>query len=194
MPTVSSFDQIISERPVIVNNSASHVNNSSAQDTVSSIREQISLSVQNSLGQGERQITIHLNPPELGRVSIKFTERAGELSGMIETTNSQTRAEIQQSIPEILRSLEQSGVSIKRIDVSIDLSRQTNQDFQRNNTAQSQWEQLAQHGFNDGGANRFSQDAFVQSSRWGITAEFAGLNTPDYDSVSTSDSALNVLI
>ena len=128
-------------------------------------------------------------------MSIKFTERGGELTGTLEASNSQTRADIQQAIPEMLRSLEQSGINIKRIDVSMsDLSHQPTQDFSRNNTAQSQWEQLGQQGFNDAGGNRFSQDSFVHASRWGSTSETLGTVGLDYDRVSSSDSTLNVLI
>jgi flagellar hook-length control protein FliK len=192
---VSTSSQITGDQPIFTNHTQTPAKNSSAQDTASSVREQISLSVQNSLQAGERQITVNLNPPELGRVSIKFTERGGELTGTLEASNSQTRAEIQQAVPEMLRSLEQSGINIKRIDVSIsDLSRQPTQDFSRNNTAGSQWEQLGQQGFNDAGGNRFSQDSFVHASRWGTASDFSGATGLDYDGVSASDSTLNVLI
>ena len=192
---VSTSSQITGDQLIVANRATTLAKNSSAQDTASAIQEQISLSVQNSLQQGQRQITINLNPPELGRVSIKFTERGGELTGTLEASNSQTRADIQQAIPEMLRSLEQSGINIKRIDVSMsDLSHQPTQDFSRNNTAQSQWEQLGQQGFNDAGGNRFSQDSFVHASRWGSTSETLGTVGLDYDRVSSSDSTLNVLI
>jgi flagellar hook-length control protein FliK len=191
----SPFSQIINETPVVHDRPASQPAQSSAQDNAASVREQIQMSVQNSLQQGARQITIHLNPPELGRVSIKFVEKAGELTGTIETSNSQTRADIQQALPDILRSLDQSGISIKRIDVSLsDLSRQPNQDFSRNNNTQAQWDQLSQNSYNDGGTYRFSQSAYSQSSRWSSSAEYAGINSSDYNSLATADDSLNVLI
>ena len=128
----TATSHVTDAQPVIASHIAATTNNTSAQDTTASLREQICMSVQNSVQQGQRQITINLNPPELGRVSIKFTEQSGQLTGSLEATNSQTRADIQQAIPEMIRSLEQSGISIKRIDVSLsDISGQSSQDFSR---------------------------------------------------------------
>jgi hypothetical protein len=193
-PATAVLDQLTNDRPVVTNRVSAQVNNTSAQDAAASVREQISTSVQNAVQQGSRQLTIHLNPPELGRVSIKFTEKAGELSGTLETTNSQTRSEIQQALPEIIRSLEQSGITVKRIDVSLsDLSRQPNQDFSRDNNAQSYWQQLAQNGFNDGSGNRFSQNTYVNSSQTSNISGFTAAGT-DTNPNSPSTNLLDVLI
>ncbi len=153
------------------------------------------MSVQNSVQQGQHQITINLNPPELGRVSIKFTEQSGQLTGSLEATNSQTRADIQQAIPEMLRSLEQSGINIKRIDVSLsDISGQSSHNFSRESASQNQWEQLAQQGFDNTGGGRFSQDSYVASSRFSGTSEFGGDTGFDWNQSSSSENLLNVLI
>jgi flagellar hook-length control protein FliK len=111
---VPVFDagQVTSDRPITVDNVNVAARSTSANDTAAAIRDQIFQSVQTSIQQGQREITVHLNPPDLGRVSIKFTEQGKELTGLLEVTNSQTRAEIRQAIPEIIRSLEESGISI----------------------------------------------------------------------------------
>jgi len=88
-------------------------------DVASSLREQIFQSIRSSLQNGDRQITINLHPPELGKVSIKFQEQAGQITGSLEVSNSQTRAEIQQALPEIIRTLEQSGIQLKRLEVNL---------------------------------------------------------------------------
>ena len=170
-------------------------NNTSTQDTTTSLREQICMSVQNSVQQGQHQITINLNPPELGRVSIKFTEQSGQLTGSLEATNSQTRADIQQAMPEMLRSLEQSGINIKRIDVSLsDISGQSSHDFSRESASQNQWEQFAQQGFDDTNGGRFFQDSYVASSRFSGTSEVGGNTGSDWNQSSSSENLLNVLI
>jgi flagellar hook-length control protein FliK len=153
------------------------------------------MSVQNSVQQGQRQITINLNPPELGKISIKFTEQSGQLTGSLEATNSQTRADIQQAMPEMLRSLEQSGINIKRIDVSLsDISGQSSHNFSRESASQNQWEQLAQQGFDNTNGGRFYQDSYVASSRFSGTSEFGGDTGFDWNQSSSSENLLNVLI
>lgn len=193
--TTTSTSNITDAQPVIASHSAATTNNTSAQDTTASLREQIFMSVQNSVQQGQHKITINLNPPELGRVSIKFTEQSGQLTGSLEATNSQTRADIQQAMPEMLRSLEQSGISIKRIDVSLsDMSGQSSHDFSRESASQNQWEQLAQQGFDNANGGRFSQDSYVAASRFSGTSEFGGDTGFDWNQGSSSENLLNVLI
>jgi flagellar hook-length control protein FliK len=193
--TNTSPGNIPDTQPVIASHSAATTNNASAHDTTASLREQICMSVQNSVQQGQRQITINLNPPELGRVSIKFTEQNGQLTGSLEAANSQTRADIQQAMPEMLRSLEQSGINIKRIDVSLsDISGQSNGDFSRESASQNQWGQLAQQGFDNASGGRFSQDSYAPASRFSGTSEFGGDMGYDWNRSSSSENLLNVLI
>jgi flagellar hook-length control protein FliK len=191
----AAASHVTDAQPVIVSHSAATTNNTSAQDTTTSLREQICMSVQNSVQQGQHQITINLNPPELGRVSIKFTEQNGQLTGSLEATNSQTRADIQQAMPEMIRSLEQAGINIKRIDVSLsDISGQSSHDFSRESASQNRWEQLAQQGFDDSSGGRFFQDSYVASSRFSGTSEFGGTAASDWNQSSSSENLLNVLI
>ncbi len=190
----SSLNQIINEPQIVSDKNTSHLNKNSAKENITSVREQITSSVQNTLQQGQREVTVRLNPPELGRVSIKFSEKGGELTGTLEVTNSQTRAEIQQAIPEIIRSLEGSGIIVKRIDVSIDLSRQPNQDFGRDNSPLNQWEQLGEHGYNDGKDSYFLQKPLLSNS-FDITDDSYLMNSSsDYNQFSSLENKINVLI
>jgi len=79
---------------------------------------QIRQSIQSSVDEGRSQVTIRLNPPELGRVTVRFEENAGQITALVEVAKAQTRAEIQQALPEILRNLQEAGVQIRRIDLA----------------------------------------------------------------------------
>ena len=81
--------------------------------------KQVIESIQSSYSQQQRnqQITVQLNPPELGKVSIKFQEQDEQITGLLEVSKTQTRVEIEQAIPQILRDLQNSGIQIKRLDV-----------------------------------------------------------------------------
>jgi hypothetical protein len=199
--TVFSAGQVTSDRPIIVDSANVAARSASANDTAAAIRNQIFQSVQTSIQQGQREITVHLNPPDLGRVSIKFSEQGKELTGLLEVTNSQTRAEIRQAIPEIIRSLEASGISIKRLDVMLsdlsgksDLSRQSAQDSSRDNSSKDIWQQLGNQNFNDAGGNRSSYDSLVATGHFSGTPEFSGGMLTEPNQSSSSDTLLDVFI
>jgi len=120
------------------------------------ISEQILESVQSSLSQpaGNQQITIRLNPPELGKVLIKFEEQDGQITGLLEVSKTQTRYEVEQALPEIIRSIQDSGVQIRRLEVV--LTNQSEQNASKDQTLQDGFFQ--QHGFAEGG-NRDNPDA-----------------------------------
>ncbi len=65
-----------------------------------------------------REIRITLNPPELGRVQIRFTETDGQVHGHLQAENAQTRQQIERHVPEILAALQNQGLQVRRIDVT----------------------------------------------------------------------------
>ena len=99
-----------------------------------SVSDQILDSVRSSLSQqtANKQITIQLHPPELGKVSVKIQEQDAQITGMLEVSKAQTRLEIEQALPQIIRNLADSGIQIKRFEVVL-----------------SQGEQSEQHAFKD---------------------------------------------
>ena len=82
-----------------------------------SVGEQIRESVRASLSQGQQQITIRLNPPELGKVFIKFQQQDDGITGIVEVSRQQTRYEVEQALPEVIRNLADSGIGITKIEV-----------------------------------------------------------------------------
>ncbi len=83
------------------------------------INKQILESIHSSISrQGiDKQITVQLNPPELGKVLIKFQERDEQITGFLEVSKSQTRYEVEHALPQIIRNLNESGIQIKKLEV-----------------------------------------------------------------------------
>jgi flagellar hook-length control protein FliK len=79
--------------------------------------EQIIQSIRVNLHTPEQEIYIGLNPPELGRVRIAFRYSDGEITGLLETEKPQTKYDIEQSLPQIVASLQDCGVQVRRVDV-----------------------------------------------------------------------------
>ena len=185
---LSIGDVVAGNRTITVDRGAATVANGSLPDTAAAIREQICNSIQGSIQQGQNQITIQLNPPELGRVSIQFSEQGKGLTGLLEVTNPQTRAEIRQAIPEIIRSLEESGITVKRLDVMLsDLPRQSNQESSRNNSSQDMWWQSGQSGLQNSGGNKSSYNPSYVSMYSGDATEYSGGISSGSHQSSTSD-------
>jgi flagellar hook-length control protein FliK len=92
-------------------------NNASPGNAFTSVSEQLQESINSSVSQGDQQLTIQLNPPELGRVFIKFQEQGDQITGLLEVDKAQTRYEIEHALPQIIRNLADCGVQIKRLEV-----------------------------------------------------------------------------
>ena len=96
-------------------------------DVSTGLGRQIQESISSSLNQGEQQITIRLNPPELGNVFIKFQTQADEITGTLQVSNAQTRYEVEQALPEVIRNLADSGIEVGRLEVVISDAEQAQQ-------------------------------------------------------------------
>ena len=92
-------------------------NTTTDTDSAANVREQILGAVYSSSGSGNEQIVIRLNPPELGKVAVRFQEQSDNVTGIIHVEKPQTKQQIQQALPEIIQNLQNSGVQIKSIEV-----------------------------------------------------------------------------
>ncbi|MCK4958912.1 MAG: flagellar hook-length control protein FliK, partial [Planctomycetes bacterium] len=110
----------------------------------------------------EQEITITLNPEELGRIKISFQHSAGEITGILEVEKPETRYDIERQLPQIAAALQDSGVNVKRIDVVT--SDQPNQQDQQNhkNNSPDEFDEPNPHHFGD--APRQNSDNAAHSS------------------------------
>jgi len=122
----SSFEQAVShndpripvaEQPSGAAQTPKATGNASSTDVSPTVGQQIQESIRTSVGEANQQITIRLNPPELGKIFVKFQEQEDQITGILEVSRAQTRVEIQQALPEILRNLQEMGVQIRRLEV-----------------------------------------------------------------------------
>ncbi len=123
------------EEPAAPSASNKAANTALPSDVSTSVSKQIQESIHSSLRDSQQQITIRLNPPELGKVSIKIQEQSGQITGLMEVSNTQTRFEIQRMLPEIIQNLQDSGIQIKQINV-IPTNQQEQQAFKDQSLAE----------------------------------------------------------
>lgn len=101
--------------------------------------EQIRDSVTASLTRGERQVTIRLHPPELGSVTMRFQEQGGQVNGVLEVSHVDTRQRVEQALPQVIQSLQEAGVQVRRIEVVV--SDQPGNDASKQQFQQEAWAQ-----------------------------------------------------
>lgn len=133
-----------------------------------SVSEQILDSVRASLDRGEQQVVVRLHPPELGSVVMRFGEQNDQIQGVLEVTRSETRHEVEQALPDVLRSLQDHGIQVRRLDVTV--SDQSPGDSNGQPLQQDAWPQQQ-------GSNRFARPPVVESQH------------PDFESRPATASA-----
>jgi len=166
-------------------------NTASPSDVSTSVGKQIQESIHSSLKQGEQQVTIRLNPPELGKVSIKLHEQDGQIIGLLEVSRAQTRAEIQQALPQMIQNLVESGVQVKRLEVLL-TNQQEQQSFKDPSLAAGAdgWSGQGQAGANSD--SQGNNPGWVETNEW-LT------NDQSYTSfiepgVQVTDDFINILV
>jgi hypothetical protein len=148
-----------------------------------SIRKQILESIHSSLSGGDRQISIRLNPPELGKVFIRFQEHDAQITGLLEVSQTQTRYQIEQALPQIIRDLQDSGIQIKRLDVV--LTEQTDYHTSQDQSLLDGWS--GQHGSAESGTPGGNKSADV----WLINND--GYQDSLFHQVQITDDSINIL-
>jgi flagellar hook-length control protein FliK len=138
----------------------------------SDLSGQIQESAKALLQSNKGEITVRLNPPELGSICLKVSDKGDQISGLLQVTRPETQHELQQFLPEILRNLEDAGISIKRFEVVLNnpsdqqtlqqyLYQQNNQQSYNPGTETQAGYQSFNYLFNDAG--RYQQVGAVQT-------------------------------
>ena len=109
---------VFAERLSARSATASGMDATTVKNPAQDVSEQILGSMQASLARGDRQLLVRLDPPELGNVVVRFQERGDQVSGVLEVSRDETRLEVEQALPEELRSLQDAGLQVRRPEVT----------------------------------------------------------------------------
>jgi flagellar hook-length control protein FliK len=166
--------------------------NNLPSDISADVGKQILESIQNSLPQqdGDRHVAIRLNPPELGKVFIKFQEENNELIGLMEVSKREIRFEIEQALPEIIRNLSEYGIQIRRLDVTLTEADRSDQEALGN-----QWLQYNESHKQDSANSENLEDG---SDHSGLNEWLLNCNSYQHTmlprEVLIADNSINILI
>jgi hypothetical protein len=170
-----------------ISKTSANTNSISNVDSTTSVAGQIQYNIQSSLITNNQEIVIQLNPPELGKVEIKFTEDSTGLSGVLSVDKPLTKYEIQQSLPEIIQNLKDGGVDIKKIEVV--LANQQEQQTMKDNSSAGQnnwsWQQNSSQQQSNSGGNVYTQ--------WNSKSN-EGYNQYSEPTMHYSEDSVNMLV
>ncbi|PKL50705.1 MAG: hypothetical protein CVV39_01215 [Planctomycetes bacterium HGW-Planctomycetes-1] len=152
--------------------------------TAVSIRNQIQESIYTSFRSDSREIVVRLNPPELGKVAIKFSEQNNAITGLLQVDNLQTKNSIQQSLPEIIQNLNDGGVLIKKIEVVLTSQQEQYMPKEHSAAGQQNWAgNQSESNYESQRNNGFYGESFRYAESSADLMETQGLLTDNYINV-----------
>ncbi|MFO8013001.1 MAG: flagellar hook-length control protein FliK, partial [Phycisphaerae bacterium] len=81
--------------------------------------QQVAESIRATGGRSGRQLTVHLNPPELGRVRIVLESEGDAVRGTVRVDVPETLAKLQQEAAPLMQRLQAEGIDLRRLDVML---------------------------------------------------------------------------
>ncbi len=100
------------------------------------IYSQVEQGMLRQLHDGSHQITLRLDPGELGQLNVMLTVKNGEVRALIRAENAETTAVLAEQMAQLRASLEAQGLKVAQLDVETQLPQDA---FSR------QWDNAAQH-------------------------------------------------
>ena len=91
-----------------------------------------------NLQDGVKQLTLQLDPGDLGTLTLVLSVKEKEVSAVIRADNPETAKVIEDQLHKIRQSLENQGLKVENLEVQSNIN---------NNNAKQQWEGFAQHNF-----------------------------------------------
>ena len=86
------------------------------------VLRQVESGVLKNVGQGGKQLTLRLTPPDLGRVHLQIQVREGEVRVMLRAENSDAGKMISENLHHMRQSLEAQGLKVDKLEVQTQLA------------------------------------------------------------------------
>jgi flagellar hook-length control protein FliK len=147
------------------------------------VLDQVTQALLKDLGQGRKQLTIELDPENLGKVQVMLQVKGKEVSAVISAEDSSTAAMLHSNMDGLKKSLEDKGLTVQNMQVQTGLtSRQDQQaafNAEQHNQAQEQQDM----------SRIFSQLRMMRSD---LSAGALDMQDPDMQAI-LSDQGLHLI-
>jgi flagellar hook-length control protein FliK len=111
---------------------------SKARDLLSQdrIMRQVESGLLRNLGEGKHQLTMRLDPPQLGKLMVILQVQNKEVNAVIRTQNQDVSRMVAEQMSQLRHMLEQQGLKVDKLEVQTQLP---------NDQSPSQWQGASQH-------------------------------------------------
>ena len=149
-----------------------------------SLVNQISQKAANALAE-KSQVSIVLNPENLGKVDINLTSDKGVITAQITAENVQVKDLLSKGLDSLQQNLQDQGININKVVVQVQAPQAStnNHDFQQD--SQYKQEQFANNFSNTGSQN--SQDSPDKSYNQGTGSNYTNNDAANLSTASNSD-------
>lgn len=91
------------------------------------VLDQVSEAMLKDLGQGRKQMTIQLDPENLGKAQIILQLKGKEISALIQVEDAQTAAMLSSNMESLKKTLEDQGLTVQNLEVQAGLTSRQDQ-------------------------------------------------------------------
>lgn len=91
------------------------------------VLDQVSEALLKDLGQGRKQMTIQLDPENLGKAQIILQLKGKEISALIQVEDAQTAAMLSTNMESLKKNLEDQGLTVQNLEVQAGLTSRQDQ-------------------------------------------------------------------
>ena len=139
--TDSFMNKVISVDPSLLASSAKAGEAASRAQTsafTNHVFSQVETGILRNLQDGVKQLTLQLDPGDLGTLTLVLSVKEKEVSAVIRADNPETAKLIEDQLHKIRQALETQGLKIENLEVQSNVN---------NHNSKQQWEGFAQHNF-----------------------------------------------
>ena len=136
-------------------NSSNGLSDSESKALRQNVLRQVENGLLKNLGQGKQELTLKLQPPELGSIRVTLQVQGNEVSALLKTSSAEAGRMVQQQMSNLQHLLEQQGLKVQKLDV---------QTFVQQDGNGQQW--LGEHGHNQAQQQRDRMEKRSWLSKW----------------------------
>ncbi|MEW5773684.1 MAG: flagellar hook-length control protein FliK [Thermodesulfobacteriota bacterium] len=86
------------------------------------VLRQVESGVFRNLSEGAKQLTLRLDPPELGKLSLQLTVRGQDVSVVLKAETAEAGRMLSENLPQLRQVLEDQGLKVGKLEVQTQLS------------------------------------------------------------------------
>jgi flagellar hook-length control protein FliK len=86
------------------------------------VLRQVESGIYKNLNEGAKQLTLRLDPPELGKLNLQLTVRGQEVSVVLKAENADAGRMLQENLHQLRQTLEDQGLKVGKMEVQTQLS------------------------------------------------------------------------